>query len=135
MESEEFRESSNKYKWNDPWVREMNEMVRAHLHQASASMLRQRLQFCSHRKQEVLKNGFATHFQSTPLISMRTESQASSQSGRILDAGAWCKRALTSRYSAVFHMLIPFYSQCPTAHPHLPPPHPIGGKWPSGLFS
>ena len=43
---------------------------------------------------ESLQNGFATHFQVTPLISMRTESLASSQSGRSVDADAWCKRAL-----------------------------------------
>ena len=42
-----------------------------------------------------LQNGFATHFQASPLISMRTESLASSQSGRSIDADAWCKQALT----------------------------------------
>ena len=43
-----------------------------------------------------LQNGFATHFQASPLISMRTESLASSQSGRSIDADASCKRALTA---------------------------------------
>ena len=43
---------------------------------------------------ESLQNGFATHFQVSPLISMRKESLASSQSGRSVDADAWCKRAL-----------------------------------------
>ena len=42
----------------------------------------------------MLQNGFATHFQASPLISMTTESLASSQSGRSVDADAWCKRAL-----------------------------------------
>ena len=35
-----------------------------------------------------LQNGFATHFQVSPLISMRTESVVSSQSGRSVDADA-----------------------------------------------
>ena len=42
----------------------------------------------------MLQNGFTTHFQASPLISMRTVSQASSQSGRSVDADTWCKRAL-----------------------------------------
>ena len=55
-----------------------------------------------------LQNRFATHFQVSPLISMRTESLASSQSGRIVDADAWCKRALiiqvvNSLYSILLH--------------------------------
>ena len=33
----------------------------------------------------MLQNGFATHFQASPLISMRTESLMSSQSGRSVD--------------------------------------------------
>ena len=41
-----------------------------------------------------LQNGFVTHFQAYSLISMRTESLASSQNGRSVDADAWCKRAL-----------------------------------------
>ena len=44
---------------------------------------------------ESLQNGVATHFQATPLFSMKTESQASSQRCRSIDADAWCKRALT----------------------------------------
>ena len=43
---------------------------------------------------ESLENGVATHFQVTPLISMRTESLASSQSCRKVVVGSWCKRAL-----------------------------------------
>ena len=42
-----------------------------------------------------LQNGVATHFQASPLISMRTELLASSQSCRSVDADAWCKWALT----------------------------------------
>ena len=45
------------------------------------------------------QNGFATHFQASPLISMRTESLVSSQSGRIVDADAWCKRALMGPFT------------------------------------
>ena len=40
------------------------------------------------------QNGVATHFQAIPLISMKTESQASSQNCRSIDADAWCKRDL-----------------------------------------
>ena len=43
---------------------------------------------------ESLQNGVATYFQATPLTSMRTKLQASSQSCRGIDADAWCKRAL-----------------------------------------
>ena len=46
----------------------------------------------------MLQNGFAIHFQASPLISMRTESLASSQTGRSVDADAWCKRALKWSY-------------------------------------
>ena len=42
-----------------------------------------------------LQNGFAIHFQASPLISVRTESLTSSRSGRSVDADAWCKRVLT----------------------------------------
>ena len=42
----------------------------------------------------VLQNGVATHFQETPLISMRTEPLVSSQGCRCVDADAWCKRIL-----------------------------------------
>ena len=45
-----------------------------------------------------LQNGFATHFQASLLISMRTESVASSQSSRSIDADAWCKRALRNTW-------------------------------------
>ena len=48
-----------------------------------------------------LQNGFATHFQASPLISMRAESLASSQSCRSVDADAWCKRALIHQVSSV----------------------------------
>ena len=41
-----------------------------------------------------IQNGFATHFQASLLNSMRMESLASSQSGLIVDADAWCKRVL-----------------------------------------
>ena len=46
--------------------------------------------------------GFATHFQASPLISRRTESLASSQSGRSIDADPWCKPALRSSPKASF---------------------------------
>ena len=41
-----------------------------------------------------LQKGFVTHFQVSPLISMRTESLMSSQSDRSVGADAWCKQAL-----------------------------------------
>ena len=41
-----------------------------------------------------LQNGFATHFQASPLISTRTESLALLQSCRSVDVDAWCKRTL-----------------------------------------
>ena len=44
---------------------------------------------------ELCKNGVATHFKVTPLISMRTVSLALMQSCRGVDADAWCKRALS----------------------------------------
>ena len=50
---------------------------------------------------ELLQNGVATYFQSIPLISMRTESQASSQSCSSGDADAWCKQALRSTSSRI----------------------------------
>ena len=43
---------------------------------------------------ESLENGLQTHSGAIPLISIRTESQASSQSCRSVDADAWCKRTL-----------------------------------------
>ena len=43
---------------------------------------------------ESLQIGVATHFQASPLISMRAVSQALSQSCRIIDADARCERAL-----------------------------------------
>ena len=43
---------------------------------------------------ESLQNGFAAHFQATPLFSMRTKLQASLQSSRSVDADTWCKRTL-----------------------------------------
>ena len=42
----------------------------------------------------MLQNGFATHFETSLLISMRTVSLASLQSGRSVDADSWCKQAL-----------------------------------------
>ena len=44
---------------------------------------------------ESLENRLQPHSGATPLFSMRTESQASSQRCRSIDAEAWCKRALT----------------------------------------
>ena len=41
-----------------------------------------------------LQNRVATHFQASPLISMRTKSLASLQHYRSIDADAWCKRTL-----------------------------------------
>ena len=43
---------------------------------------------------ESLQNGVATHFQVTPLFSMRTELLALSQNCSSVDANVWCKRAL-----------------------------------------
>ena len=43
---------------------------------------------------ESLANILQPHSGATPLFSMRTELQASSQSCRSVDADAWCKRAL-----------------------------------------
>ena len=43
---------------------------------------------------ESLQKGIVTHFQASPLISMRTVSLASSQSCCSVDVGAWCKGAL-----------------------------------------
>ena len=43
---------------------------------------------------ESLENRLQPHSGATPLISMRMESQASSQSYRSVDADAWCKWAL-----------------------------------------
>ena len=50
---------------------------------------------CCDNSAMTLQNGFETHFQASPLILMRTEPLASSQSGRSVDADAWCKRGLT----------------------------------------
>ena len=44
---------------------------------------------------ESLKNRVATHFQATPLFSMRIILLASSQSCRSVDADAWCKWTLS----------------------------------------
>ena len=49
---------------------------------------------------EWLQNGIAIHFQATPLLSMRTEMQASMQSCCRVDADAWCERALSASQSA-----------------------------------
>ena len=72
---------------------------RAGLHQASASTLWER---CDDACDSVLieNNGVgpewvATHFQGTPLFSMRPESVASSQNCRNVDADVWCKRVLS----------------------------------------
>ena len=47
------------------------------------------------KTRESLQNTIATHFQATPLFSMRTELLVLSQSSRSVDANAWCKWALT----------------------------------------
>ena len=44
---------------------------------------------------EPLQIGVATHFQVTPLFSMRTELLASSQSCRSIDADAQCKQTFS----------------------------------------
>ena len=44
---------------------------------------------------ELLKNGLQLHSGVTSLISMRAESQASSQSCRSVDADAWYKWAIS----------------------------------------
>ena len=43
---------------------------------------------------EMLENGWQPHSAATPLFSVRTELQASLQSCRSVDPGAWCKRTL-----------------------------------------
>ena len=53
---------------------------------------------------ESLQNGFATYFQATPLFSMRTKSQALSQSCRRVDADAWCKRSLRWGMSKFYYL-------------------------------
>ena len=92
--------------------------VRARLHQASASTLRQ----LSNEAPEWV----ATDFQVSPLISMRTESLASSQSGHNIDAEAWCKpnlmdkkhqflhsdaRVRNSQLTFLFHGGVPFFQK------------------------
>ena len=60
-----------------------------------STILRWRVRFpFSLKTMESLQNGIATCFQATPLILMRTKSQASSQSCRSIEADVWCKRAL-----------------------------------------
>ena len=83
--------------------------IRAHLHQASASMLRQLSdEACDSvliENNGVTPEWVATYryFEAIPLFSMRTESQALSQSCRSIDADAWCKRALNI---CLFHLLV-----------------------------
>ena len=48
---------------------------------------------------ESLQNGVATYFQATPLISMRTKLQSSSQSCRSVDGDAWCEQAITVTFN------------------------------------
>ena len=50
---------------------------------------------------ESLQNGVATHFQVTPLFSMRTELLASLQICHSTDADVWCKQALKLVYISV----------------------------------
>ena len=57
---------------------------------------------------KLLQIGVITHFQVTPLFSMRTVSLVSSQSCRSVDAHAWCKRVLRHR---IFAMVI-FATHC-----------------------
>ena len=52
------------------------------------------------KSMESLENGLQTQSGATPLISMRTESQASSQRCRRVDADAWCKRALSYPFAS-----------------------------------
>ena len=51
------------------------------------------------KSMETLENGLQPHSGVTPLFSMRTESQASSQSCRSIHADAWCKWAFRVRWS------------------------------------
>ena len=64
-------------------------VLRARLHQASASSI-----LFSLKTMESLQNEIVTHFSATPLFSIRTVTLASSQSCRSVDANAWCKWAL-----------------------------------------
>ena len=50
----------------------------------------------SFKTMDLLQIEVATHFQAIPLISMRTQSLASSQSCRSVDADAWCKWAFNN---------------------------------------
>ena len=52
------------------------------------SVYTRRQRECSDNSAMTLQNGIATHFQVSPLISMRTESVASSQSGHSIDTDA-----------------------------------------------
>ena len=85
---------------------------RTNLHQASASTLRQLCMtltiLFSFKTMESLQNGIATHFQATPLISMRAELQASLQSCRSVATDAWCKRVLRLLHSYA-HLFISIY--------------------------
>ena len=50
---------------------------------------------------ESLRNRVSTYFQATPLISMKTKSQVSSQSSHSVDGDGdtWCERALTVNFN------------------------------------
>ena len=82
--------------------------LRARLHQASASTLRQ---LCNDACNSVLieNNGVAPEwgcnlFSSDSTDLMRTESQPSSQSCCSVDADAWCKHALTKEVQLEFDL-------------------------------
>ena len=58
------------------------------------------------KSMELLENRLQPHSGATPLISMGTESQASSQSCHSVDADAWCKWAL----KVCLHVTLMLYS-------------------------
>ena len=70
---------------------------------------------CYDNSAMTLQNEVATHFQAFPVISMRRELLASSQSCRSVDADAWCKRELIEQRKSklllnkVFHRNFCFF--------------------------
>ena len=79
--------------------------LRVYLHHASVSTLSSLITV------ESLQIGGATHFQATPLFSMRTVSLASSQSCRSVDSDAWCKQTLRRRKTEEGRMIVKEYGR------------------------
>ena len=77
----------------------------------------------SFKSVESLENALQTHSGVTPLISMRMESLASSQSCCSLDADAWCKRTLNILTCTIF------YHPTRANFKHLPLGYAVHTKW------